>query len=90
MVWKEEEIQSVIDQNWDTYDADNQALDKYDTKKFVQETLGIMGKGDEFTEEAFNKVFATFDKDGSGSVDFEKDEMVMFIQQLLEELEDEY
>jgi Ca2+-binding EF-hand superfamily protein len=36
---------------------------------------------DEFSQEAFDEVFATFDKDGSGTV--EKPEMVVFIKQLL-------
>ena len=79
---EEQAIQGVIDQIWDTYDVDKSgALDKDETKKFVQDTLGNLGSGDEFSEEAFSEVFATFDKDGSGTV--EKNEMVVFIKQLL-------
>ena len=79
---EEQAIAGVIDQIWATYDVDNSgALDKEETKKFVQDTLGNLGSGDEFSEEAFAEVFATFDKDGSGTV--EKDEMVVFIKQLL-------
>merc|ERR1712071_164817 len=78
----EQAIQGVIDQIWDTYDVDKSgALDKEETKKFVQDTLGNLGSGDEFSQEAFDEVFATFDKDGSGTV--EKPEMVVFIKQLL-------
>ena len=57
------------------------ALDKEETKKFVQDTLGNLGSGDEFSQEAFDEVFSTFDKDNSGTV--EKSEMVVFIKQLL-------
>ncbi len=79
---EEQAIQSVIDQIWSTYDVDNSgALDKNETKKFVQDTLGNLGGGDEFSDEAFDEVFATFDKDNSGTV--EKPEMVIFIKQLL-------
>ena len=79
---EEQAIQGVIDQIWDTYDVDKSgALDKEETKKFVQDTLGNLGSGDEFSQEAFDEVFATFDKDNSGTV--EKPEMVTFIKQLL-------
>ena len=79
---EEQAIQGVIDQIWDTYDVDKSgALDKEETKKFVQDTLGNLGSGDEFSDEAFDEVFATFDKDGSGTV--EKSEMVVFVKQLL-------
>ena len=79
---EEQAIQGVIDQIWSTYDVDNSgALDRDETKKFVQDTLGNLGSGDDFSDEAFGEVFATFDKDGSGTV--EKDEMVVFIKQLL-------
>ena len=54
---------------------------KEETKKFVKDTLGNLSGGDEFSDEAFDEVFATFDKDGSGTV--EKAEMVIFIKQLL-------
>ena len=79
---EEQAIQGVIDQIWDTYDVDKSgALDKDETKKFVQDTLGNLGSGDEFSNEAFDEVFSTFDKDNSGTI--EKDEMVVFIKQLL-------
>ncbi len=59
---EEQAIQGVIDQIWDTYDVDKSgALDKQETKKFVQDTLGNLGSGDEFSDEAFDEVFATFE-----------------------------
>ena len=55
---EEQAIQGVIDQIWDTYDVDKSgALDKEETKKFVQDTLGNLGSGDEFSQEAFDEVF---------------------------------
>merc|ERR1712021_73326 len=73
---EEQAIQGVIDQIWETYDVDKSGeLDKEETKKFVQDTLGNLGSGDEFSSEAFDEVFSTFDKDNSGTV--EKSEMVV-------------
>lgn len=80
---EEQTIQDVIDNIWETYDVDKSgALDKEETKKFVQETLGQMGSGDEFSDEAFDVVFATFDRDSSGAV--EKNEMATFVKEMLE------
>jgi Ca2+-binding EF-hand superfamily protein len=64
-----------------TYDVKKSTLVKKETKKFVQDTLGNLGFGDKFSENDFDKVFSTFDKDGSGTV--EKSEMVAFVKQLL-------
>ena len=76
---EEQAIQGVIDQIWDKYDVDKSgALDKDETKKFVQDTLGNLGSGDDFSDDAFDEVFKTFDKDNSGTI--EKTEMVVFIK----------
>merc|ERR1712100_743692 len=41
---EEQAIQGVIDQIWETYDVDKSGeLDKEETKKFVQDTLGNLG-----------------------------------------------
>ena len=53
--------------------------------KFVKDTLGNLGGGEEFSDEAFDAVFHSFDKDNSGTV--EKSEMAIFIQQLLGKVE---
>ena len=79
-------IQGVVDQIWDKYDADKDGeLNKEETKKFLQGTVGNMGFGDEFSMRTIsmnsNDVFATFDKDNSGNV--EKNEMASFVKQLL-------
>ena len=72
-------IQGIIDNIWETYDVDKTgALDKEVFRKLVQDTLGNLGSSDEYPEEAFNEVFATFDKEGSGTV--EKNEMAIFIK----------
>eukprot|EP00976_Prorocentrum_cordatum_P086233 1186423-Prorocentrum_minimum.AAC.1 len=79
---EEQAIQGAIDQIWETYDTDKSgALDREETKRFVQETLGNLGCGDEFSDEAFNEMFATLDKDNSGTIG--KNEMVTFIKELL-------
>ena len=44
------------------------ALKKDETKKLVKDTIGNLSGGDEFSDEAFDEVFATFEKDGSGTV----------------------
>ena len=79
---EDQAIQGVINQIWETYDIDKSgALDKEETKRFVQDTLGNLGSGDEFSQEAFDERFLTFDKDNSGTVD--KEEMVTFIKTLM-------
>jgi len=51
-------IRKCVDDIWREYDKDNSgALDKEETKKFVQDTLGNLGSGDEFSDEAFDEVF---------------------------------
>lgn len=47
---------------------------------FVKDTLSSLDDGD-CSDDTFNKVFAGFDKDGSGEVD--KEEMYEFMRQLL-------
>ena len=79
---EEQLLKCVIDQIWDAYDADKDGeLDKAETKKLVKDTLGDLGSGNEFSDDAFEEVFATFDKDGSGTVS--QSEMVTFIEKLL-------
>ena len=64
------------------YDTDKGGtLDKEETKKFVQDTMGNLGSGDRFDEEAFLVLFDEFDEDKSGTID--KVEMVQLIQKLL-------
>ena len=76
---QEKVIQGVVDQTWETYDVDKSGyLDKEETKKFVQETLG---SGSGYSDESFNELFSTFDKDNSGKV--EKNEIFTFIKQIL-------
>jgi hypothetical protein len=44
------EIKAVIEQIWDTYDADKSGdLDKEETWRFVKDTLGNLGSGDDFS-----------------------------------------
>ena len=67
---------------WDKYDVDGSGdLDKVECKKFVLDNMGNLGSGEAISDEAFNKVFNTFDADCSGTV--ERSEMVLFVKQLL-------
>ena len=75
-------VQNIIDQIWNTYDVNQDgALDKEEIINFVHDTLGNLGAGDEFTDEAYDEVFAGFDKDKNGKVD--KHEVDIFIKQML-------
>ena len=54
---EEQAVQAVIDQIWEKYDINKRgALDKEETKKFVIDTLGNLGSGDDFSDEAFDAV----------------------------------
>ena len=76
------DFETIVDQIWLSYDDDNSGeLNKEETMRFVQDTLGNLGQGDEFSMEAFDEVFYIMDKDGDGTID--KSEMVEFIRQLL-------
>ena len=72
-------IARCVDDIWTKYDNDNSgALDKDETKAFVQDTLADMADGAGFSDEDFEQCFREFDKDGSGTI--EKAEMVQFIK----------
>ena len=54
----ESALDGLIDQIWEQYDADGSGeLDKEETRKFVSDTLGNLGGGGEFSDEAFDEVF---------------------------------
>ena len=71
---EEQANQGLIDQISATYDVDNWSPKKNETKKFIKDAIENLSGGDEFSDEAFDEVLATFDKDGPGTV--EKAEMV--------------
>ena len=74
-------IGKCVEEIWAKYDNDNSgALDKDETKKFVQDTLADMSEGGGFSDADFEQCFKEFDKDGSGTI--EKAEMVAFIKQV--------
>ena len=74
-------ISKCVDEIWGKYDKDNSgALDRDETKLFVQDTLADMADGAGFSDEDFQQCFNEFDKDGSGTI--EKNEMVQFIKQV--------
>ena len=72
-------IAKCVDEIWAKYDNDDSgALDKDETKRFVQDTLQDMADGAGFSDPDFDQCFTEFDKDGSGTI--EKNEMVAFIK----------
>ena len=74
-------IKKCVDDIWAEYDKDNSgALDKAETKQFVQNTLHEMSDNGEFSETDFEACFKEFDKDGSGTI--EKEEMALFIKKV--------
>ena len=74
-------IAKCVDEIWAKYDVDNSgALDKEETKKFVQDTLSDMQDGAAFSDDDFDKCFQEFDNDNSGTI--EKGEMVTFIKKV--------
>lgn len=76
-------IKDIIEQIWVTYDVDNSgALDKNETKKFMQEMVGNFSENG-ISDDDFEELFKNFDKDGSGTID--KDEMFTFMKSLLGE-----
>ena len=79
---QEQAILGIIDQIWTKYDDDNNnCLDKEETKKFVQEIIGMVDSEDQFDDANFNEIFTIVDIDSSGTI--EREEMVEFIQQIL-------
>ena len=79
---KKEEIKDVISRIWDEYDTDkNGKLDKKETRKLIKDIVKNLGSDYEYTDEGFDQVFCSIDKDGSGYV--EKKEMISFVKALL-------
>jgi Ca2+-binding EF-hand superfamily protein len=71
-----------VNNYWDIYDTDRSGqLDKDEARRFVAETLGLIGGSDDFSNDAFEQIFNNFDQDGSGTI--EKDEMVGFLRSIL-------
>ena len=74
-------IRKCVEDIWQEYDTDGSgALDKEETKRFVQNTLQEMSDNGEFLESDFEACFREFDKDGSGTIEME--EMAVFIKKI--------
>ena len=58
-------------------------LDKEEAYRLVEDTLENLGQDPNFSDEQFDYIFENFDKDGSGTID--REEMVCFIMQLMQE-----
>merc|ERR1711957_832721 len=62
-------IKTVVDNIWLVYDdAKSGDLDKMEAKNFIQSLLVNMGNTSSYTEDGFEEVFASLDKDGSGTL----------------------
>lgn len=75
-------IAKCVEEIWELYDEDGSgSLDKFETKRFVQETLYDSQNGSGgMSEVEFEKCFQEFDADGSGTI--EKSEMIEFIKSI--------
>ena len=62
-------IANTVNQVFEKYDRNqNGVLDLDETREFVKDTLLDNGMGSQFSEEAFQEVMESFDKDGDGFV----------------------
>ena len=80
----------MIDRIWDEYDTDKSGdLDKEETRKFVEQMLGVMVSGSDgkVSDAEFENIWQQFDDDGSGLI--EKDEMKEFLKFFLGDLVDD-
>ena len=76
----------AVDSIWGQFDKDNSgALDKAETKKFLQRVLENIPPPNHFDESKFDDTFHAMDKNGNGLV--EKNEMVMFIKSIMRQRE---
>lgn len=77
-------INEIVDTIWEKYDADgNGYLDKEETWKLAQETLGLLNPEDtqEIQRQAFDSIYSQIDADGSGKI--VKLEMAHFVKKIL-------
>jgi hypothetical protein len=66
----EEAIRDIVDQLWNKYDFEqSSALDTNDTQKLLTDCLINLGSGDKFSEQTFQKVFQTYEKNNSGKIE---------------------
>ena len=75
-------IARCVQEIWDQYDTDkSNALDKAETRKFMEATLGEMtGVNGNISDEDFQQVFGEFDKNGDGTIS--REEMGAFIKKV--------
>ena len=75
-------IARCVQEIWDQYDTDkSNALDKTETRKFMEATLSEMtGVSGNISDEDFQQVFGEFDKNGDGTIS--REEMGAFIKKV--------
>ena len=77
-------INEIVDGIWEKYDADgNGSLDKEETWKLAQETMGMLNTDApiEIQRQVFDELFAQIDKDNSGRI--VKVEMAHFVKKFV-------
>lgn len=74
----EESIREIVNQLWNKHDFEREgALNKPDSMKLIKDCLINLGSSDEFTNDIFEEVFSTYEKNNSGKIEMEQ--MVFFI-----------
>ena len=75
-------ILNIVHKVWTSFDVENSGvLSKDLAKNVAQTTLKSLDQSDDYSEESFDIIFASFDKDGAGKI--KKAEMVVIIKRLL-------
>lgn len=75
-------ILNIVHKVWTSFDVENSGvLSKDLAKKVAQTTLKSLDQSDDYSDESFDSIFATFDKKGAGTI--KKAEMVVIIKHLL-------
>lgn len=75
-------IGELVEKLWIDHDQNRMgALTKSQTKRFVQDLLGILGLDTDISSDEFDLVFKHFDSKGNGTID--KKEMPSFIKLII-------
>jgi len=78
----DEAVKNMLDDIWETYDLEkNGSLNKEETKKLCQDTFGVTESGEEITDELFDEMFLSIDKNKNGKV--EREELFTYMKYFL-------
>ena len=69
----------MVDEIWNNFDANKDGvLDRDETKKFMYQTMVFSAVDEDYSDDAFDRVFDEMDSNGSGFID--KRKMLKFIR----------